>query len=128
MNMPDINANGPLCINPAAAVWTLARELVDRQRSIAELERSLAAMLAENVDIPEEIISLNCAEKNAADLLALKWLWYSKTLPSLIAKFAVALEAHETVGDGAMTTDDPLDVAVWRNKYIVAFNDMTITF
>jgi len=125
--MPDMEAEGPFCINPAAAVWALARELIQQQHSVTQLERMLAAIQAEHLDSSEEVISLGYDLKNVSDLVDLKWLWYSKTLPSLVAKFAVALEAHETFGDGTVTIDDPIDAGLWRSKYFVAVDDMTVT-
>jgi hypothetical protein len=126
MNMPDMDGQGPFCIDPTAVVWTLASELVEQQRSIAQLERMLAAIRAEHIGRPEEIRSLNYDAKNASDLVSLKRLWYEKTLPSMIAKLAVALEAHQTFGDAIVTIDDPIDAAVWKNKYFVAVDDMTV--
>ncbi len=123
--MPDMDARGPLCLDPAAAVWALARELIEQQQAIVQLERMLAAVQAEHVDSPEEVISLNYDFKNISDLVSLKLLWYSKTLPSMVAKFAVALEAHETFGDDVVTIQDPIEVAVWNNKYFVAVDEMT---
>jgi hypothetical protein len=94
--MPDMDAQGPFCIDSAAVVWTLARELVEQQHFIARLERVLSAIQAGHVDGSEEAISLKYAEKTLSDLVVLRWLWYSKTLPSIVAKFALTLEAHET--------------------------------
>jgi hypothetical protein len=126
-DMPEMGTQGPFSIEPATAVWTLVRELVKQQRSIAQVGQMLAAIQTEHVDSPEEVISLNYDVKNVSDLAALKWLWYSKTLPDMVAKFAVALEAHETFGDAAVTIDDPIDAAVWRSKYFAAVDDMTVT-
>jgi hypothetical protein len=126
-DMPDMDARGPFCIDPAAAVWTLVRELIEQQQLIAQLDRMLAALQAEHLNSPDEVIRLNYGLKNVSDLVALKLHWYSKTLPSIVAKFAVALEAHETFGDSAVTIDDPIDAGAWRSKYFVAVDDLTVT-
>jgi hypothetical protein len=126
-DMPDMDSQGPFCIDPAAAVWTLARELIEHQQLIAQLDRMLAALQAEHVNSPDEVMSLSYGAKNVSDLVALKLHWYSKTLPSIVAKFVVALEAHETFGDRAVTIDDPIDAGAWRSKYFVAVDDLTVT-
>ncbi len=125
-DMPEMDTQGPFSIEPATAVWTLVRELVKQQRSIAQLEQKLAAMQTEHFESSDEVTSLNYDVKNLSDLASLKWHWYSKTLPSMVAKFAVALEAHETFGNAAVTINDPIDAAVWRSKYFVAVGDMTV--
>jgi hypothetical protein len=127
MNMPDMDANGPVSMEPAVVVWTLARELVEQQRLIAQLERKIADMQAKHLDDPEAVMSLAYVAKNLSDINTLRRLWYSKALPSLVAKFAVVLDAHETFGDGSMTIDDPMDAALWRTKYYVEVEDMTVT-
>jgi hypothetical protein len=128
MSMPDMNAEGPFCMDPAVAVWTLVRELVTQQRSVARVGRTLAALQAQHADNNyEEIISLSDDLKNASDMVALKHMWYTKTLPSLVAQFALVLEVHDTFGDGPVTIDNPIDAALWRNKYFVAVDDLTVT-
>lgn len=127
MSMPDMNEPGPFYMDPAAAVWNLVRELVKQQRFVVQVERILAAMQAEHADNADEILSLSYDLKNVCDLVALRKLWYTRTLPSVVAQLALALEVHETFGDGAVTIDDPIDAALWRSKYFVAVGDMTVT-
>lgn len=126
MSMPDMNAQGPFCVDPGAAVWTLVRDLVHQQHSIAELGQMLAAIRAEHVANPEEMISLDFDLKTFSDLATLKVQWYYQTLPSLVAKLEVLSEMHETFGDGPVAIDDLVDAALWRNKYHVALNAMTV--
>ncbi len=45
----------------------------------------------------------------------------------MIAQLALALEVHQTFGDGIVTIEDPLDASLWRNKYFVALEDLTVT-
>lgn len=125
MSIPDMNAQGPLRINPSRAIWTLARELVDQQRSIVEIERRLAAMRAKHAENLGEISSLTSEPKSAGDLIALQQLWYSKLLPSTVAKIAFTLEVYETYGDRDVSIDDPFDADLWRSKYLNAVNQMT---
>lgn len=125
MEMPDMNESGPFCMDPVATVWTLVGELVKQQRSVVQVERMLAAMQAEHADQDREVLSLAYDLKNVCDLAALRELWYTRTLPSMVAQLALALEVHETFGDGTVRIDDPIDASLWRSKYFVAMQDMT---
>jgi len=127
MSMPDLNAVGPFCIDPAAMVWTLVSDLVTQQRSLAQVERTLLATQADHSGNVDEMLSLSYDLKTFSDLAALKELWYARTQPAMIAQLALALEAHETFGDGMVTIEDPLDASLWRNKYFVALEDSTVT-
>lgn len=127
MSMPDMEAQGPFRMDPAVVVWTLVRELLEQQRSLVQLEQTLAAVKAQHVDNYDEVVSLTYDLKNLSDLVALRRLWYSKGLPSMLAKLSVALEAHETFGDQALSIDDPVDAELWRSKYFVAVNDLSVT-
>lgn len=127
MSMPDMETDGPFHMDPAVAVWTLVRELLEQQRSLVQLEQTLAAVKAQHADNYDEVASLNYDLKNLSDLVALRRLWYSKGLPSMLAKLLVALEAHETVGDQVLSIDDPVDAELWRSKYFVAVNDLSVT-
>ncbi|CAM3134682.1 hypothetical protein MYCO108962_01215 [Mycobacterium colombiense] len=113
-------------MDPAVAVWSLVRELIEQQRSLAQLEQTLAAVKAEHADNLDEVVSLSYDLKNLSDLAGLRRLWYSKRLPSILAKLAVALEAHERFGDHALSIDDPVDAELWRSKYFVAMDDLTV--
>ncbi|WP_156749264.1 hypothetical protein [Mycobacterium sp. 1165196.3] len=113
-------------MDPAVAVWSLVRELIEQQRSLAQLEQSLAAVKAEHANNADEVVSLTYDLKNLSDLVGLRQLWYSKGLPSMLAKLAVVLEAHETFGDQAFCIDDPVDAELWRGKYFVAVADLTL--
>lgn len=126
MSMPDMEAHGPFRMDPAVAVWSLVRELIEQQRSLAQLEQTLATVKAEHADNLDEVVSLSYDLKNLGDLAGLRRLWYSKGLPSMLAKLAVALEAHERFGDHALSIDDPVDAELWRSKYFVAMDDLTV--
>jgi hypothetical protein len=112
-------------MDPDTAVWTLVRELVTQQRSVAKIERKLMAIQADHAARPENIVSLRNDLKNASDLAALHHLWRTKTLPSLVAQLAVTLEVHDAFGGEPITIDDPVDAALWKSKYFVAVEDMT---
>ncbi|OBI24921.1 hypothetical protein A5709_09995 [Mycobacterium sp. E1386] len=127
MSIPDMDAQGPFRMDPAAAVWSIVRDLVERQRSMAELQRKLTAIQAKHAGQSEEIIGLNDDLKNVSDLVALRDLWYSKGLPSMVAKLALVLEVRDTLGDSEVTIDDPTDAALWRNRYFVAVDDLTFS-
>lgn len=127
MSMPDMETQGPFRMDPAIVVWTLVRELLEQQRSLVQLEQTLAAVKAQHADNYDEVASLTYDLKNLSDLVALRRLWYSKGLPSMLAKLSVALEAHETFGDQALSIDDPVDAELWRSKYFVAVDDLSIT-
>jgi hypothetical protein len=127
MSMPDMETQGPFRMDPAVVVWTLVRELLEQQRSLVQLEQTLAAVKAQHADNYDEVVSLTYDLKNLSDLVALRRLWYSKGLPSMLAKLSVALEAHETFGDQALSIDDPVDAELWRSKYFVAVDDLSIT-
>lgn len=127
MSMPDMNVPGPFCMDPAAVVWTLVRELAKQQRSVVQIERTLLAIQAEYADKAEEVLSLSYDLKNISDLVALKALWYTRTLPGIVAQLALALEVHETFGDRQVTIEDSVDADFWRSKYFVALDDMTVS-
>ena len=127
MSMPDLNTTGSFCMDPAVVVWTLVRELVTQQRSLAQVERTLLAIQADHSDDVDEMLSLSYDLKTFSDLVALKELWYARTLPTMIAQLALVLEVHETFGDDTVTIEDPVDAALWRSKYFVALEDLTIT-
>ena len=101
--------------------------MLEQQRSLVQLGQTLAAVKAQHADNYDEVASLNYDLKNLSDLVALRRLWYSKGLPSMLAKLSVALEAHETVGDQVLSIDDPIDAELWRSKYFVAVDDLSIT-
>lgn len=126
MSMPDMEAQGPFRMDPAVAVWSLVRELIEQQRLLVQLEQTLAAIKAEHANNIDEVVSLTYDLKNLSDLVGLRRLWYSKGLPSMLAKLAVVLEAHETFGGQAFAIDDPVDAELWRGKYFVAVDDMTL--
>jgi hypothetical protein len=128
MSTPDMNADGPFCMDPADAVWTLVRQLIKQQRYITRVERLLLAFQAQHADNKyEEIISLSDDLKNATDVVALKRMWYAENLPTLVAQLTLVLEVHDTFGDGPVTVDDPIDAALWRNKYFVAVDDLKVS-
>ncbi|OMB99082.1 hypothetical protein A5739_04750 [Mycobacterium colombiense] len=127
MSMPDMETQGPFHMDPAVVVWTLVRELLEQQRSLVQLEQTLDAVKAQHANNYDEVVSLTYDLKNLSDLVALRRLWYSKGLPSMLAKLSVALEAHETFGDQELSIDDPVDAELWRSKYFVAVNDLSVT-
>lgn len=126
MSMPDMHGHGPFRINPTVAIWVLVSELIGQQRTVVRLEQTLAAIKAEHAESSGEVISLTYDLKNLSDLAALTRLWYSKALPSMLAKLAVTLEAHETFRDQAVTIDDPVEAELWRSRYFAAVDDLTV--
>jgi hypothetical protein len=125
--MPDMNAQGPFCTNPSQLIRALVRDLVKQQRSIVDVERRLTALQAKHSGSFDEIVSLTHEPKNSSDLVALKELWCSKLLPSMVAKLAFALEVYDTYGDREVTVDDPFYADLWRSKYFAALDDMAMT-
>ena len=45
--------------------------------------------------------------------------WLCSGLPTLTASFQLALEVLDTYGPAGVRIDDPIEAAVWNNKFFV---------
>jgi hypothetical protein len=64
-----------------------------------------------------------CDGADAQNLLA-EWKgverrWSAGTLPWLTAAMKLALEVYDTFGPGMTRIADPIEAAIWNNKYFV---------
>lgn len=120
--MSDINEASDAFIDPAEAiftmapqeaVWSLARLLVGGQRSMRKLQGAADSVRRNRALAPELV------DEHLTNLRRHEHLWYSETLPSLIASFQLAVEVYDTFGPDRVCIDDPLEAALWNNKAAV---------
>lgn len=100
-------------MDPQATVWTLARALVDGQRTLA--------LLRAGADVADQAAAVapDQANKVRADFRDVEKQWYGETLPTLAASFQLALEVFDTFGPEPTRITDPTDAAIWNNKHHV---------
>ena len=103
-------------MDPEKTMWTLARQLVSGQRSVAQLHRSAEA--AQRLPDSPELRNV------AADCELLQRKWEGETLPSLVASMQLAIEVFDTFGSGLAQISDDLEAAAWNNKYFVWKNEL----
>jgi len=99
-------------MDPDRTLVMLARNLVEGQRSLAELRRQTKVSADQAADP-------NQALKVAAEFAELERQWHRETLPSMVAAIQLALEVLDTFGPGQTRIDDPMDARIWNNKYFV---------
>ncbi len=99
-------------MDPQATIWAVARQLVAGRRTLLELDRSAQAVRASGSDTPaaRELLSRVCEAQTD---------WFEQVLPNQLAAMQVAIEAYDTFGPGHIKVDDPIDAAVWHNKFFV---------
>lgn len=99
--------------DPAEAIATLARVFVNDQRQLAltrQLRQSLDNLAA---SIPADAVA---EAQERIDALTAQW---DEKAPHLAASFRLALEVLDTYGPEGVRVEDPLDAAIWNNKYFV---------
>lgn len=106
----DHGPDGVFAMDPDPTLREIARRIVLGQANIAGLLRHAATLRANAPDDPDVSTFL-------ADLDGTVESWHGEALPSLVASLKLALEVHDTFGGQAVTIDDPLDAALWNNKY-----------
>lgn len=98
-------------MKPVKVLEQVARQLVSQQRSIAALEEQAATLPQ---DSPDPAVR---------DVLArvgrIREEWVREQLPTLTASFQLALEVLDTYGPAGVRIDDPIEAAVWNNKFFV---------
>jgi hypothetical protein len=96
---------------PVAVIEAVARQLVSQQRSIAALEEKAAGLPQDSPD-PAVRDLLDRVGRARED-------WVRSGLPTLTASFQLALEVLDTYGAAGVRIDDPIEAAVWNNKFFV---------
>lgn len=99
--------------NPADAIATLARVFVNDQRQLAltrQLRQSLDNLAA---SVPADAVA---EAQERIDALTAQW---DEKAPHLAASFRLALEVLDTYGPEGVRVEDPMDAAIWNNKYFV---------
>lgn len=99
-------------IDPQETLWTLARQLVAGQRTASKLADAARTLRESSSTDPAALHLLSQFDQTAHQ-------WFSEALPNLIAGMQVAIEAHDTFGPGFTRVEDPIDAAVWNNKFFV---------
>ncbi|WP_149483002.1 hypothetical protein [Mycolicibacterium sp. P1-18] len=103
-------------MDPERTLVMLARQLVDGQRSLADLRRQ-TQVVAEGADPAQ-------ARTIRDDFAVLEQQWHRETLPSMVASFQLALEVLDTFGPGRARVDDPMDARIWNNKFFVWYTEL----
>lgn len=107
---PEDTADEIFAIDAQETIWTLARQLVAGQRTAHKINEAAAKLRESNVTNPSARHLLSEMEQTSRD-------WYHGALPNLIAAMQVAIEAHDTFGPGHTRVEDPIDAALWNNKF-----------
>lgn len=105
-------ADGAFVIDPDETIWTVARQLVAGRHTISQLAESARLLRMANPDDPAVLQQVSRVSKVADE-------WFNGALPNILAAMQVAIEAHDTLGSGFTRVDDPVDAAVWNNKFFV---------
>lgn len=102
-------------MKPAGAIEALARQFIDGQRLLAHARRVLNTLPA---DAPGDAVK---EVQERVD--AMTALWNTQQGPNLAACFRLALEVLDTYGPDGVAVEDPIDAAIWNNKYFVWFSE-----
>lgn len=109
---PDGSSDNVFAIDPQQTIWTLAHQLVTGQHTISQLNETAQRLTQAKPDDPEVLQHLSQLQQTTDD-------WFHGALPNLLAAMQVAIEARETFGPGFTRVEDPIDAAVWNNKFFV---------
>lgn len=108
----DHSSENVFAIDPQETIWTLARQLVDGQHTICQLNQSARLLEAASPEDPAVRQHLSQLQRTTDE-------WFHAALPNLLAAMQVAIEARDTFGPGFTRVEDPIDAAVWNNKFFV---------
>ncbi|TXI51951.1 hypothetical protein [Mycolicibacterium mageritense] len=97
-------------VEPTDAIVTLARLFVLDQRQLAK-----ARQMADTLPAAAPADAVAEVRKRISNLEA---LWVEK-VPHIAASFQLALEVLDTYGPEGVRVEDPMDTAIWDNKYFV---------
>jgi hypothetical protein len=106
-------------MDPQALVWSLARALVEGQRTLTQLRRGADSAERLAGAPPEQ------TAKFVADFRDFDNLWHSETYPMLVASFQLALEVYDTFGPSPVRLTDPIEASIWNNKHHVWFRELS---
>lgn len=116
----DASREGVFAMDPDKTLRLLARQMVTGQQNIADMSRAAARLRAD----PDAM-----ALPDTVDLLAQfdaqQQQWSTETLPALAASMKLACEVYDTFGPGMTTVEDPLDAAIFNNKYFAWASELT---
>jgi hypothetical protein len=108
----DDSSENVFAIDPGETIWRLARQLVTGQHTLRQLNESASLLAAARPDDPTVLQHLSQLQRTTDE-------WFQAALPSLLAAMQVAIEARDTFGPGFTRVDDPIDAALWNNKFFV---------
>ncbi|QIV79668.1 hypothetical protein [Mycolicibacterium frederiksbergense] len=110
---------GAFMMDPDSTLRELARHLVEGQQTIATLTRTAAKVRAtaspDNAPAKELLAAFDDTTHR----------WLTEELPALVASMQLALEVHDTFGPGMASIDDPIEAAIWNNKWFVAEHELS---
>jgi hypothetical protein len=98
-------------MDPEVTMRELVRYLVAGQQQMADLSR-IAHNTVQGRDGAD-------VRNLVAEWKSLERRWAGRTLPWLTAAMKLALEVYDTFGPGMTRIADPVEAAIWNNKYFV---------
>lgn len=106
-------------MDPELTLRQLVRYLVAGQQHMADLSRT--AHHATQGQHGAE------AQNFVDEWRSLERHWAAETLPWLTAAIKLALEVFDTFGTGMTRIVDPVEAAIWNNKYFVWEHELSTT-
>jgi hypothetical protein len=111
--------DGVFAMDPEETLRQLVRYLVAGQQQMADLSR-----IAHNTDRGQDGTE---APNLLAEWRLLERRWAGGTLPWVTAAMKLALEVFDTFGTGLTRINDPVEAAIWNNKYFVWERELSTT-
>ncbi|KKE98558.1 hypothetical protein [Mycolicibacterium obuense] len=104
-------------MDPDATLRELARSLFTMQQTVTSLQLGVDALHADPSPEPDNAAVL-------ADLTERIDGLHREVVPTVAAAMKVAVEFYDTFGPGYTVIDDPVEAAIWNNKYFVWNTDL----
>jgi hypothetical protein len=114
----DTANDAVFAMDPEPTLRELVRYLVARQQQMADLSRAMNRGVHDRDDA--EVQNLITEWKDVER----RW---AASLPWLTAAMKLALEVYDTFGPGMTCIADPVESAIWNNKYLVWERELTTT-
>lgn len=107
----DTATDAVFAMDPETTLRELVRYLVNGQQHMADLSRVAHRTIraCDGADAQKLLVEWKGFERR----------WSAGTLPWLTAAMKLALEVYDTFGPGITRIADPIEAAIWNNKYFV---------
>lgn len=109
--MSEGSSEGIFYMKPMTVIEAYARVLVGDQKRLALIRRQLAT--ADDTS--------DWSERARATLQR----WTASQLPNIAATMCLALEVLDTYGPDGVRVEDPMEAALWNNKFFAWRNEFT---